>query len=136
MPGSLSTVVPGLPVPIPSDTTIPGLSRRRVWAAPDVMSHSLVVLTLPRLYLAPPTGEPKPETIKALEKTIDVEAELGPQSTSIELASIRRVRLDLMRNTVRIDHNLARGGSRKAELVFAKAETADTVFSKLWRRLG
>ena len=38
MPASLSTVVPGLPVPMPSDTAIPGLSRRQVWAAPEVVS--------------------------------------------------------------------------------------------------
>lgn len=123
-------------MPLPSDTAIPGLARRRVWAAPDVSSHSLVVLTLPRIYLAPPVGEPKPEKIAALEKSLDIEAVLGPLTTSIELASIQRVRLDLMRNTVRIDHDHPRGGHQRSELVFRKPETADTVFSKLWRRLG
>src|SRR5262249_47520626 len=62
--------------------------------------------------------------------------ELGPAGTSIELSSIRRVRLDLIRNAVRIEHAAARGGRERSELVFAKPEIADTVFSKLWRRLG
>jgi hypothetical protein len=133
---SLSTVTPGLPIPLPSDTAVPGLTRRRIWAAPEVVSHSLIVLTLPRLYLAPPTGEPKAETLKALERAFDVESLLGPLSTTIDLASIRRVRLDLLKNTVRIDHAAARGGHVRSELVFKNPETADTVFSKLWRRLG
>lgn len=136
MVSSFSTIAPGLPVPIPSDTAIPGLMRRRVWASPDVASHSLVVLTLPRIYLAPPTGEPRPDKLAAIERSLDIESLLGPLATSIELASIERVRLDLLRNTVRIDHHSARGGRQRSELVFNKPETADTVFSKLWRRLG
>lgn len=131
MPASLSTVAPGLPVPMPSDTAIPGLSRRRVWAAPEVVSHSLIVMTLPRLYLAAPGDEPRQDKITALEKTLDIEAILGPQTTTIELGRIERVRLDLLHHTVRVDHD-----SQRSELVFAKPETADTVFSKLWRRLG
>src|SRR6478735_1579689 len=136
MPTSLSPVVSALPVPLPSDTAIPGLSRRRVWAAPEVISHSLVVLTLPRLYLAAPTGDPKPEQIAALDKVFDIEAVLGPMTTTIELNSIERVRLDLIQQTVRIDHETARDGLQRSEIVFDKPETADTVFSKIWRRLG
>ena len=30
-------------------------SKRRVWSYPDLQSHSLLVLTLGELYLAPPT---------------------------------------------------------------------------------
>src|SRR5438132_457398 len=44
MSASLSAVVPGLSMPAPSDTAIPGLARRRVWAAPDVTSHSLLLV--------------------------------------------------------------------------------------------
>jgi hypothetical protein len=131
----LSAIAPGLS-PMPSDTAIPGLARRRVWAAPEVMSHSLLVMTLPRLYLAPPTGVIKSDKLKAIEKAWDIESILGPMATTIELASIERVRLDLMQNKVRIDHSSARGGRQKSELIFAKPETADNVFSKLWRRLG
>ena len=136
MPVTLSTVVPALHVSMPSDTAIPGLARRQIWASPEVTSHSLVVMTLPRLYLAAHAELPTSETIRAIEKTLDVEAVLGPLATSIDLAQIERVRLDLIHNKVRIDHAANDGGNLQAELVFAKPETADTVFSKLWRRLG
>ncbi len=136
MLGSLSTVGPALPVPMPSDTAIPGLVRRRVWAAPEVASHSVIVLTLPRLYLGPTGTLPRPETVAALEKTYDIESVLGPLANTIDLTSIERVRLDLVKNTVRLEHVPARGGRVRTEIVFAKPETADTVFSKLWRRLG
>lgn len=136
MRGKLSTIGTPLSAPVPSDTAIPGLLRRRVWAAPEVASHSLVVLTLPRLYLAPPTLAFKPEKVTALEKSLDLDTEIGPLATTIELNRIHRVRLDLVRNAVRIEHTLAHGGRLKSDLVFNQPETADTVFSKLWRRLG
>ena len=75
--------------PSPSDTTIPGLSQRRVWKAPDVTSHSLVVLTLPRLYLTPMTGEPKTEVIGQLQTVRMVDAFLGPLATAIDLHAVR-----------------------------------------------
>jgi len=136
MLGSLSHVGPALPVPMPSDTAIPGLMRRRVWAAPEIHSHSLMVLTMPRIYLAPAGGVPRPDRVAALERSFDLEAVLGPLTHTIELSTINRVRLDLVRNAVRLEHTPPRGGRIRTEIVFAKPETADNVFSKLWRRLG
>src|SRR5262245_44081802 len=96
MPMTLSRVGPGLPGVMPSDTTVPGWALRHVWAAPELASHSVLVLTLPRIYLAPGTEPPKPERIAVLEKSYDLETTLGPRTTAIDLASIRRVRLDLI----------------------------------------
>jgi hypothetical protein len=107
-----------------------------VWTAPDVRSHSLVVLTLPRLYLAPMTGEPKPETVAAIERGGDVEAVLGPLATVVELAGVRRVRHDLLTNTLHVEYTAGGHGRTRAAVTFATAEAADAAFSKLWRRLG
>ena len=120
----------------PSDTGFPGLGRRRVWKAPDVLSHSMLVLTLPRLFLAAQSGEPKPETVAAVETAMDVESVLGPFATVVELASIRRVKLDLHTNTVHIDHASERNGQGRASITLGTPEVADEVFTKLWRRLG
>jgi hypothetical protein len=125
---------------LPSDTGVPGLSRRRVWTAPEVTSHAAVVLTLPRLYLLPAPGPAcsplRPDLAAAVETALDVEGVLGPRTTAIELASVRRVTLDLPANTVRVEYAPARGGTLKTPVVFATAELADAAFGKLWRRLG
>jgi hypothetical protein len=123
-----------LPFRLPSTTTEPNLVRRRVWKAPEVRSHSLVVLTLPRLYLSPMTGEPKPETVAAIEQGGDMEAILGPLATAVELIAVRRVRLDLLDNTLHVEYQAGQGKARTA-IRFATAEAADTAFSKLSRRL-
>lgn len=122
--------------PSPSDTTIPGLAQRRVWKAPDVTSHSLVVLTLPRLYLTPMTGSPKTEVISQLETVRAVDAFLGPMATSIDLHTIRRVKLDLKDNTIAIDHQMTNAPFARTVLTFANSQVADSFFAKLWRRLG
>src|SRR5579883_3013751 len=125
-----------LPAALPSNTTIPGLTRRRVWKAPEVLSHSLVVLTFPRLYLAPMTGEPKPETVAAIENGADVESVLGSLATAIDLIAVERVRHELLTNTLIVEYRAAAAGKTRAVIRFAGAEAADAAFSKLWRRLG
>jgi hypothetical protein len=136
MPSAVSPIRDVIPMPMPSDTGIPGLSRRRVWASPDVISHSLVVLTLPRIYLASAGESQRADIVKNLEQSLDIESLMGPLTTSIEMTSIDRVRLDLHDNSLRIDYKSPRHGRMKSRLVFATPETADTVFSKIWRRLG
>jgi hypothetical protein len=121
---------------LPSDTTIPGLTRRRIWKAPELQSHSLLVMTLPRLYLTPYTGEPKPELLAAVENVPLVDTILGPLATVIDLQAIRRVRLDLLTNTVTIDHQTANSKLVQVLITFTTSELADAVFTKLWRRLG
>lgn len=124
------------PTAQPSNTNPPGLVRRRVWSAPDVKSHSLVVLTLPRLYLTPMTGIQKPELIAAIEQGADVDTILGPLATVVHLHAVRRVRLDLLTNTLHIEYTVSGTGTTRVAVTFATAEVADAVFSKLWRRLG
>ncbi|QEL14691.1 hypothetical protein [Limnoglobus roseus] len=120
----------------PSDTTIPGLAQRRVWKAPDVTSHSLVVLTLPRLYLTPMTGSPKTEVISQLETVRAVDSFLGPLATAIDLYTVRRVKLDLKDHTVTIDHQMANSPNGRTVIRFADGRVADSFFAKIWRRLG
>ena len=58
----------------PTDTTLPGETRRRIWAAPEVQSHSLVVLSALGLHLAPSMGVPREETVTALQNGGDPES--------------------------------------------------------------
>ncbi len=120
----------------PSDTTVPGLAQRRVWTAPEVVSHSLVVLTLPRLYLTPMTGAPKSEVVGQLQTVRLVDAFLGPLATVIDLHAVRRVKLDLTTQSVTIDHFTGNDPRARAVIQFASGGDADAFFAKLWRRLG
>lgn len=120
----------------PSDTTLPGQTRRHVWAAPELVSHSLVVLTAARLFLAPPSGPPRAETLAALESGGNPADHIGPLGTVIDLTAVRRISLSLASNTLRVEYSQARHGTGQVAVRFATAETADTVFGKVWRRLG
>jgi hypothetical protein len=119
----------------PSDTELPGLVKRRVWSFPELRSHSVMVLTLRRLHLAPLAGEPKPEALAAIDKGIDLEKILGPLTTIIDLDTVRRVKLDLLTNSLILEYTAGQRVSR-ATVVFQNADDADAAFSKLWRRLG
>lgn len=118
------------------DTGIPGLSRRRVWTAPNLVSHSAVVLTLSKLYLGPRIEPlPKPDLATRLEFALDIPEVLGPLATEIPLASVRKVKHQLAENRLVIEYQTA-GHPACAVMQFASSEVADAVFSKLWRRLG
>ena len=70
--------------------------RRRVWAHPDVKSHSLVVLTFEQLCLAPLAGAPKAELVAAAEAGGDLDDLLGPLAVVVDLIAVRRLKLDLL----------------------------------------
>jgi hypothetical protein len=110
-------------------------SKRRVWLHPEIASHSLAVLTPDRLYLAPLGSAPRPETIAAIMAGGDMEDLLGPLATSIDLIGVQRVKLDLLDNSLIIDH-VGRYSTSRAAVTFATAEAADACFTKTWRRLG
>ncbi|MDY3556417.1 hypothetical protein R5W24_005582 [Gemmata sp. JC717] len=118
------------------DTTLPGATRRRVWAHPDVSSHSLVVLTATRLYLAPLAGAPRAELVAAIENGGNLEELLGPLAVVVELIAVRRLRLDLLRNTLTAEYVSGGLGTSGLTVVFATSEAADMCFTKFWRRLG
>lgn len=127
---------PVRPTALPSDTGIPGLTRRRVWAMPEVTSHSLIVLTLPRIYLAPSSGVPNPALVAAIDKGADVETLLGPFATVVDLVRVTRVHHDMVANRVRLEYLSPNGGTARVAMTFATAEGADALFAKIWRRLG
>ncbi len=118
-----------------NDTALHGFPHRRVWHAPVVRSHSLAVLTATRLYLTPPAGRPKPEILTAIETGADLDAVLDPLATVVELSAVRRATLDLLTNTLRLEYASA-GRPMQAVVGFASAESADALFTKVWRRLG
>jgi len=118
------------------ETTLPGTTRRRTWVHPEVTSHSLVVLTFTQLYAAPLAGPPRPETLAAVEAGHDLDELLGPLAVAIDLASIRRVTLDLLTNSLLIEYAKDAPGTGRLTLVFANPEAADACYTKLWRRLG
>lgn len=131
----------------PVDTLMPGSTRRRVWQAPAVRSHSLLTLTLTKLYLAPAGPPPKPEAVAAIQEGANLDDAFGPLAVAVDLLAVRRVKLDLTANSLTIEYDPTRGrpgGSgvvgraprAEAVIAFADHATADDVYTKLWRRLG
>jgi hypothetical protein len=118
------------------ETTLPGTTRRRTWAHPEVASHSLVVLTFTQLYAAPLAGPPRPETLAADEAGHDLDELLGPLTVAIDLSSVHNVKLDLLTNSLTIEYAKAGLDASRLTLVFANPEAADACYTKLWRRLG
>jgi hypothetical protein len=88
------------------------------------------------LYLAPQSGDPKPETLAAIDSGADLDAVFGPLAVVIDLFSIRRLHLDLLENSLVIDYRGSGQGTSQQRISFASPEAADACFTKLWRRLG
>lgn len=118
------------------ETTLPGATRRRVWAHPEAKSHSLVVLTFDRLLAAPLVGPPRPEVVSAAENGGDLDELLGPLAVAVDLTAIRHVKLDLLANSLSVEYVNGGLSTSRLTVVFATAEVADACFTKLWRRLG
>jgi hypothetical protein len=125
-----------MPVAPTTDThpAVPG-TRRRVWAAPVVRSHSLLVLTADRLVLSAGHGPPRPEVRAAAEGGADLDGLLGPLATTVDLRAVRQASLDLAGNRIAVAYHGPAGPAR-VKVEFATAEAADACFTKLWRRLG
>jgi hypothetical protein len=121
------------------DTTAPGHTRRRIWMAPAVQSHSLVVLTLTKLSLAPAAIKVNPQVAQRIQNGADVEETLGDLVTTIDLSTIQRLKFDLLTNTLALDYFVQACGKAqacRAVLAFNGHDPADEVYTKLWRRLG
>jgi hypothetical protein len=129
--------MPGLN-PSPFEATSQAQTKRRVWAHPDLTSHSLLALTTNLLYLAPHSGETKtkPETLAAIDAGADLENVFGPLAVVIDLFSIRRLHLDLLENSLVIEYRGSGQGTSRQRISFATPEAADACFTKIWRRLG
>jgi hypothetical protein len=101
-----------------------------------VSSCAAVVLTPARLYLAGEPGAVSKETAAAAERGEDLDRLFG-RTTAVNLPAVVRVLLDLPANTVHVETaNDDRAGTTRVSVVFAEAETADDLFTKLSRRLG
>lgn len=119
---------------------------RRVWSAPAVLSHALLALTFQKLHVAPAGANVRADAIAAIHTGADFEQAFGPFGTVIELANVSRVRFDLLANALILEYLHGegsgairlRGQAPKASVVieFADHETADEVYTKIWRRLG
>lgn len=125
-----------LAAPALDDTTLHGTHKRRVWQNPEVHSHSLVVLTVLRVYLTPQAGPPPAAVLANVEQTYDLDSLLGPYATVVELSTVRRVTLDLLTNSLKLVYRTAAGNVTQVAISFATPEAADALFSKVWRRLG
>lgn len=135
------------PPAAPVDTLMPGSTRRRVWQTPAVRSHSLLALTLTKLYLAPAGPPPKPEAVTAIQEGANLDDAFGPLAVAVDLMSVKRLKLDLTTNSLTIEYDPTRGRAMggsgvgrtpraEAVITFADHATADDVYSKMWRRLG
>lgn len=120
---------------IPLETTLPAHTRRRLWTHPEVTSHSALVLTFDRLYLAPLAGAPRPELAVAIEAGAELDVVLGPLAVVLDLVTVRDLSLDLLTNSLTVEYASSMGTSR-VRVTFATPEAADGCFTKLWRRLG
>jgi len=103
---------------------------------PDIRSHSLVTLTLVKLYLAPAGGAVRPETIQAIQNGADLDATFGPLGTVIDLQNVTKVRLDLLTNTLVIEYRANGRSAARVAIECLTHETADDIYTKVWRRLG
>jgi len=121
---------------IPLETAVPGHIRRRSWAHPEITSHSLLVLTFERLYLALATGDPNPALLAAIDAGDDLDDVLGPLAVVIDLSAVRRLQLDLTTNSLIIEYVGYGLGTSRQRITFATPEVADACFTKVWRRLG
>ncbi len=128
------------------DTSIPGLTRRRVWSAPSVVSHSVLALTFQKLYLAPAGVNLRADTEATIINGGDLEAIFGPLGTVVDLSKVSRVRFDLVANSLTLEYPQregsgairSQGGTAQAQVMieFSSHEIADDVYTKIWRRLG
>jgi hypothetical protein len=109
--------------------------RRRVWAAPVVRSHGMLVLTPDQLVLSADHGPPRPEVRAAAELGDDLDDLFGPLATTIALKSVRKVALDLLQDAVTVAYS-GPSGPVRLRVEFETAEAADAFFTKLWRRMG
>jgi hypothetical protein len=107
-----------------------------VWTHPELSSHSVLVLTFDRFYLAPLAGSPKSTTLAAIEAGVDLDDLLGPLTTVIDLENIRQLRLELVVNSLTIEYVGRSMKQSRVRLTFATPEAADASFTKIWRRLG
>ncbi len=118
----------------PLDTTLPGEARRRIWSSPDIISHSLITLTLAKIYFA--SGKTKAETVQNIQAGADLEETFGPLATVVDLSTITRLKLELITNTLTIEYRANSRTPARVTIQCATHETADEIYSKLWRRLG
>jgi hypothetical protein len=114
----------------------PNQPHRRIWKHPELKSHSLLVLSLDRLHLAPLAGDPKPETVEAAEAGADLDDLLGSLATVVKLSAVRLLRLDLLSNSLVVRYFADKIGPSRLTVTFATPEAADACFTKIWRRLG
>jgi hypothetical protein len=99
-----------------------------------VNSHSLITLTLLRMYLSPKHNNPRNQA-ESVQKGVDLDSVFGPDATIIDLSTIHSVKFDMIANTLTLDFVSADKPGR-VQLSFNSHETADDVYTKLWRRLG
>ena len=122
--------------PSPLEAAVPAQSRRRAWSHPELSSHSVLVLTFDTLHLAPLTGSPRPEMLAAIDAGANLDGLLGPLATVIDLEAIKKLKLDLLANTLSVEYDRPGVGRGRAQATFATSESADACFTKIWRRLG
>jgi hypothetical protein len=111
-------------------------SHRRTWVFPELMSHSLLVLTYDQVHLAPQSGEPKAETLAAIEAGASLDDVFGSLAVVINLYKVRRLKLDLLNNSVVLEYLGAGSETSQQRIWFATPVAADACFTKIWRRLG
>jgi hypothetical protein len=107
-----------------------------MWSHPELSSHSVLVLTYDRFYLAPLAGTPKSTTLAAIDAGLDLDDLLGPLTTVIDLENVHQLTLDLLTNSLTIEYSGNNLKRSRVRLTFATPEAADSCFTKIWRRLG
>lgn len=118
------------------DTPPPGSSSRRLWCAPTLSSHSLILMTATRFYLCPIHMAPTPGVIEALRQGAEPEALLGGTTIAVDYTDVRRVLAELLRDTLTLETGTNRQTAQRITVTFTSAESADEVFTQLLKRIG
>lgn len=121
--------------PATLQTALLDCTRRRIWTVPELRSHSLLILSPDRLCVTPLEADATEEAIAGAASGVSLDSVLGEHATRVELADVRRVKLDLLANAMTLEYD-ADGQPRVLTVTFATPDAADACFTKVWRRLG
>ena len=111
------------------DTTLPTLNGRRLWQAPALRSHAMLVMTAARLHLVPAHVELSPQVRTRIDAGAALDDLLPAATDVVFLPDLLEAELDLSAFTLHLTT-----ADRDCDLHFADAETADDVFVKLLHR--
>lgn len=122
-----------------SQQTLPTFNKHRVWSFPEIQSHAVVVLTASKMYIVPGNAAPPEDKVRQLENGADPVDLFGSFVTIVKLEFVKKVVHELLTNEVQLEMNVSSQSGAwisRVDLKFKESDSADAMFTKIWRRLG